>query len=69
MKAWQFTKTHEPLKLVDVPNPIAGPDQAVITVKAAGLCHTDVTILDDPGWMKLVKSPSRKCWCCCKRWQ
>ncbi len=55
MKAWQFHKTHEPLDLVDLPDPVAGPNQVVIKIKAAGLCHTDVTILDDPGWMKLVK--------------
>lgn len=55
MKAWKFSKTHEPLHFVDVPDPVAGPDQAVVDIKAAGLCHTDVTILDDPGWMNLVK--------------
>lgn len=57
MKAWQFTKTHEPLKLVDYPEPKAGKGQVVVNIKASGLCHTDVTILDDPGWMKLVKAP------------
>lgn len=57
MKAWQFTKTHEPLKLVDYPEPVAKDGEVVINIKAAGLCHTDVTILDDPGWMQLVKAP------------
>lgn len=57
MKAWQFTKTHEPLKLVDYPDPKADKGQVVVDIKASGLCHTDVTILDDPGWMKLVQAP------------
>ena len=57
MKAWQFTKTHEPLKLVDYPEPVAKAGEVVLDVKATGLCHTDVTILDDPGWMKLVHAP------------
>ncbi len=36
---------------------MAGQGQVVIDIKAMGLCHTDVTIVDDPGWMKLVKTP------------
>ena len=51
MKAWQFTKTHEPLVLNEVPDPVAGPGQVVVDVKAAGLCHTDVGVLEDEGWM------------------
>lgn len=31
--------------------------EVVVDIKASGLCHTDVTILDDPGWMNLVKAP------------
>ena len=57
MKAWQFTKTHAPLKLVDYPEPVAKAGEVVLDIKATGLCHTDVTILDDPGWMKLVQAP------------
>ena len=57
MKAWQFTKTHKPLELVDYPEPKAGNGEVVVDIKASGLCHTDVTILDDPGWMQLIKAP------------
>ena len=53
MKAWQFTGTNKPLELNDVPEPHAGPGQVVVEVKAAGVCHSDVTALDDPGWMPL----------------
>jgi propanol-preferring alcohol dehydrogenase len=53
MKAWQFTGTNKPLELNEVPEPHAGPGQAVVEVKAAGVCHSDVTALDDAGWMPL----------------
>ncbi|BCT76213.1 zinc-dependent alcohol dehydrogenase [Sinomonas cyclohexanicum] len=53
MKAWQFTGTNKPLEFNEVPEPHAGPGQVVVEVKAAGVCHSDVTALDDPGWMPL----------------
>ena len=53
MKAWQFTGTNNPLELNEVPEPHAGPGQVVVAVKAAGVCHSDVTALDDAGWMPL----------------
>lgn len=53
MKAWQFNGTNKPLELNDVAAPHAGPGQVVVEVKAAGVCHSDVTALDDAGWMPL----------------
>ena len=53
MKAWQFTGTGSPLELNDVPEPTPGPGEVVVDVKAAGFCHSDVSALDDPGWMAL----------------
>ncbi|MFJ8792529.1 alcohol dehydrogenase catalytic domain-containing protein [Streptomyces sp. NPDC102462] len=32
--------------------PHAGPGEVVVDIKAAGLCHSDVSALDDPTWMK-----------------
>ena len=46
MKAWQFTGTHQPLQLNDVPEPDPGPHEVLIDVKACGLCHSDVGILE-----------------------
>lgn len=46
MKAWRLTAANEPLQLMDVPAPEAGPDEIVVDVKAAGICHTDVGYLD-----------------------
>ncbi|NVM99575.1 alcohol dehydrogenase catalytic domain-containing protein [Arthrobacter sp. SDTb3-6] len=53
MKAWQFTGTDKALGFNGVAEPKAGPGQVVVEVKAAGVCHSDVTALDDPGWMPL----------------
>ncbi|WP_084125549.1 zinc-binding dehydrogenase [Demequina sp. NBRC 110054] len=54
MKAWQFTGTHQPLVLNEVPEPTPGPGEVIIDVKAAGLCHSDVGVLEDEGWMALI---------------
>ncbi|MDY5148795.1 alcohol dehydrogenase [Actinotignum sanguinis] len=58
MKAWQFTNTNEPLVLNEVPEPKAGPGEVVLEMKAAGICHSDVGLLTDEGWLSmLVKRP------------
>lgn len=58
MKAWQFTNTHEPLILTEVEEPKAAPGGVVIDIKAAGLCHSDVGMLEDEGWLvTLAKRP------------
>lgn len=57
MKGWQFTKTHEPLKLVEKDNPRAEAGMVVIKTGAAGICHSDVGTLTDEGWMDLLDAP------------
>ena len=59
MKAWQFTNTHEPLVLNEVPEPTAGEGEVVLEMKAAGLCHSDVGLLEDEGW-RLPHHPGRR---------
>ena len=54
MKAWQFTNTHEPLVLNEVPEPTAGEGEVVLEMKAAGLCHSDVGLLEDEGWLSML---------------
>ena len=54
MKAWQFTNTHEPLILTDVPEPSAAAGEVVLDMKAAGLCHSDVGLMEDEGWLALL---------------
>lgn len=51
MKAWQFVGTNQPLQLNEVPEPTARPGTVVVDVKAAGVCHSDVSTLTDPNWM------------------
>lgn len=46
MKAWRLSAAHQPLELLEVPDPVAGEGELVIDVKAAGICHTDVGYLD-----------------------
>ncbi len=48
MKAWQFTQVHQPLSLNEVDEPTARPGHVVLDVKAAGLCHSDVGMMEDP---------------------
>lgn len=58
MKAWQFTNTHDPLSLTEVPDPTPGPGEVVLDVKAAGLCHSDVGQMEDEAWLSvLAKTP------------
>lgn len=50
MKAWIFRGAGTPLELSDVPDPVAAPGEIVVDVRATGLCHSDVSALDDPHW-------------------
>jgi alcohol dehydrogenase, propanol-preferring len=54
MKGWEFTDTHVPLKVVEKPDPVARPGHVVIDIKASGLCHSDVGLLEDEEWLKLI---------------
>ncbi|KAK1710666.1 chaperonin 10-like protein [Colletotrichum lupini] len=53
MKAFRFLGPNKGLALQDVPIPSPGPEQALIRVKAAGLCHSDTHVLHGGGaaWM------------------
>jgi len=54
MQAWQFTDTHAPLVLAEVPEPGAAPGEVVIDIRAAGLCHSDVGLMEDEGWLTML---------------
>lgn len=41
MKAIQLTRTGQPLQLREVPVPQPGPDDILVKIKAAGICHSD----------------------------
>lgn len=42
MKAVRLVQPHRPLELHEVPIPQPGPDEVLIRVHAAGICHSDV---------------------------
>jgi propanol-preferring alcohol dehydrogenase len=57
MKAWHFNGTHQPFTRVEIDKPAPGPGQILIEVKAAGLCHSDVGILEDEKWLDIMVVP------------
>jgi len=50
LKAWVFHGPGKPLELTEVPDPEPGDGEVVVDIKATGLCHSDVSALDDPAW-------------------
>ncbi len=46
MKGWEFQKIGEPLVLVEKADPQPGKDEVAVDVKAAGICHSDIGIMD-----------------------
>lgn len=53
LKAWLFTGANEPLQLIERETPRPGPGEAVLEVRAAGLCGGDPHIMDG-GLMHLL---------------
>ncbi|WP_214321153.1 NAD(P)-dependent alcohol dehydrogenase [Nonomuraea sediminis] len=47
MKAVQFRASGRAPEVVDIPRPEPGPGQVLLRVTAAGVCHSDITIM---GW-------------------
>jgi propanol-preferring alcohol dehydrogenase len=47
MKAIRFVASGRPAEVVDVPTPVPGPGQVLIKVAGAGVCHSDLHILDE----------------------
>ena len=48
MKAWQYPGTGETFELNEVPVPVPGPGEVLVDVRAAGLCHSDITLMTEP---------------------
>ena len=46
MRAMVFEECGAPLRLVERPDPVPGPDQVLIAVKACGVCRTDLHLVD-----------------------
>lgn len=46
MKALQLMEIGRPLELREISKPVPGPDDVLVRVKAAGICHSDVHYCD-----------------------
>jgi D-arabinose 1-dehydrogenase-like Zn-dependent alcohol dehydrogenase len=46
MKAAVLSAVGQPLKVVDVPRPVIGPDEVLIETHSCGICRTDIHIQD-----------------------
>jgi propanol-preferring alcohol dehydrogenase len=57
MKAWLFTGANEPLQLIERETPRPGPGEILLTVRAAGLCHSAVGRMDGTLTPFLPKKP------------
>lgn len=57
MKAWLFTGAHQPLQLVERDTPKPGPGEALLEVRASGLCHSDVGRMDGTLTPYMPKKP------------
>lgn len=55
MKAARFYEVGKPLRIEDIEAPRIGPDEALVKVRACGLCHTDLHFLE--GVLKPGKIP------------
>lgn len=58
MPAWQWTGTGRPLARHELPVPTPGPEDVLLRVHAAGMCHSDVGELDEPSWaVNITRNP------------
>ena len=46
MKAMVLEKPGQPLQLRELPDPVAGPGQLLVSVSACGVCRTDLHVVD-----------------------
>lgn len=46
MRAWHFVEVGKPLEGVELADPVPSAGEVVVDIKAAGLCHTDISFMD-----------------------
>ncbi|MGN6815513.1 MAG: zinc-dependent alcohol dehydrogenase family protein [Solirubrobacterales bacterium] len=46
MRAMVLEKQRQPLRLAELPEPVAGPGQVLLDIRACGVCRTDLHIVD-----------------------
>ena len=52
-RAARLNKFGEPFRIEEVPKPRAGPNEVVLKVRAAGICHTDIYLMQGASPMNL----------------
>jgi len=59
MKAAVLCAYKQPIRLMEVPAPVPGPDEVLIKVEACGVCHSDLHLAegDWPQLAKIIKLP------------
>ena len=57
MHAAVLTRYGEPLEVVSVPRPVAGPGQILVRLQSCGVCHTDVHIWRGESVPRCAPSP------------
>ena len=57
MRAAVLTRYGEPLEVVSVPRPAAGPGQILVRLQSCGVCHTDVHIWRGDSVPRFAPSP------------
>ncbi len=55
MKGWHFFGTNQSLQLLEKEVSAVKKGYVLIKVKAAGICHSDVGVLNDKKWMKNIQ--------------
>lgn len=46
MKAVRYIEAGRPPEIVDIPKPLPGPGQVLVRIAGAGVCHSDLHVLD-----------------------
>jgi propanol-preferring alcohol dehydrogenase len=46
MQAWRYVGSHQPLERQEIERPRPGPGEVVVQVRAAGVCHSDLHVLE-----------------------
>ena len=49
MQAWRYTGAHQPLAKQEIERPRPGPGEVLVRVQAAGVCHSDLHVLEGAG--------------------
>ena len=62
MRAVRFAGVGRPAQIADVPRPSPGPGQILLKIGGAGVCHSDLHVMEEEfGFKAPFTSRTRKC--------